>query len=151
MIAYRIALTKYCDISGEGAKRYGGRWNFKDFPTIYAGSSVSASLLERLTIDPELFASERYVIYSVMEFHLRDNLVKTIESTELPQDWNTVPPPLSTQEFGTKLLQSGLLCFRVPSVVDPSSYNFVINPDSPDFQSVRSIVYPLKLDQRIVR
>ena len=75
MKVYRLALTQYCDLSGEGAKIYGGRWNLPGNPAIYAGASISASLLERLTIDSELLSSERHLLYSVMEFSIPDPLI----------------------------------------------------------------------------
>lgn len=151
MKVYRIAFTQYCDSSGEGAKLYGGRWNLPGNPAIYAGSSISVSLLERLTIDPELFSSERHIFYSVMKISVPDNLIFIPEMTDLPSDWNQIPAIRATQEYGTNLLKSGILCFAVPSVVDPSSLNYVINPLSENFSLLESKVYPLDLDKRIVR
>ncbi|MEX2566560.1 MAG: RES family NAD+ phosphorylase [Cyclobacteriaceae bacterium] len=151
MKVYRIALTKYCDTSGEGAKLYGGRWNLPRNPALYGGSSVSSSLLERLTIDAELFSSERYVLYSVMEFDVPEEMVQIQNLGKLPSGWNAIPPKVISQEYGSNLLKSGLLCFGVPSIVDPSSMNFIINPISEKFNSVRIKVYPLQLDQRIVK
>lgn len=151
MKIYRIALTQYCDTSGEGAKLYGGRWNLTGNPAIYAGSSISVSLLERLTIDPELFSSERHILYSVMEISIPDNLIFIPEMTDLPSNWNEIPAIRAAQEYGTNLLKSGILCFGVPSVVDPSSLNYVINPLSENFSMLESKVYPLELDKRIVR
>lgn len=151
MKVYRIALTQYCDTSGEGAKRYGGRWNLPGVPALYGGSSVSSSLLERLTIDPELFASERYVLYSIMEFDIPDELVFVPKLGELPKDWDAIPPKSASQEYGTNLLQKGLLCFGVPSVVDQTSLNCVLNPLAEKFHLVTYKVYSLRLDERIVR
>lgn len=151
MRVYRIALTQYCDTSGEGAKLYGGRWNHPGFPAIYAGSSLSSSLLERLTIDPELFSSERYVLYSVMEILVPDELTFVPEEQELPLDWNLIPSVNASQSYGTGLLNSGILCFAVPSVVDPSSLNYVINPLAEQFHLLEFKVYPLELDKRITR
>jgi RES domain-containing protein len=151
MKIYRIALTKYCDASGEGAKLFGGRWNLPGNPALYGSSSISSSLLERLTIDAELFSSERYILYSVMEIYVPDDMVHIQDLAELPTGWNAIPPKVISQEFGSNLLKSGVLCFGVPSVVDPSSLNFVINPLSDKFDSVKFNVYPLDLDQRIVR
>lgn len=151
MKIYRIALTQYCDTSGEGAKLYGGRWNLTGNPAIYAGSSISVSLLERLTIDPELFSSERHILYSVMEISIPDNLIFIPEMTDLPSNWNEIPAIRAAQEYGTNLLKSGILCFGVPSVVDPSSLNYVINPLSKNFTLIESKVYLLDLDKRIVR
>ncbi len=151
MIVYRIALTHYNDTSGEGAKRYGGRWNFPGYPAIYAGSSISSCLLERLTIDPELFSSDRFIHYSVMEISIPDELLFSTKIGDLPINWNQLPPSRASQEFGTKLLSSETLCFSVPSVVDPSSLNFVINPLSEKFHLLNFKTYLLKLDKRIVK
>jgi len=151
MKIYRIARTEFCDETGEGAKRWGGRWNLPGYPALYGCSSVAAALLERLTVDSELFSSERYTLYSVMEFNGPDQLIQIIASKDLPKGWDTIPATKVSQEFGTKILQSGSACFAVPSVVDISSTNFVINPMAKDFQKFSWKVYPLTLDQRIVR
>lgn len=151
MKVYRLALTQYCDLSGEGAKIYGGRWNLPGFPAIYAGSSISASLLERLTIDSELLSFERYIRYSVMEFSIPEPLIFIPEKEDLPLDWNQIPAVRSSMEFGANLLKSGITCFAVPSVVDPSSHNFVINPLSEKFHTLEYRIYRLELDKRILR
>lgn len=151
MKVFRIALSQYCDTSGEGAKIYGGRWNLTGSPAIYAGSSISSSLLERLTIDPELLSSERYVQYAVMEIKIPDELVFSPEITDLPIGWNHIPPVRASQAYGTELLKSGIACFAVPSVVDLSSLNYVINPLSEKFHLLSFKTYPLKLDQRIIK
>jgi RES domain-containing protein len=151
MKVYRIALNQYCDVSGEGAKIYGGRWNLKGFPALYGSASISSSLLERLTIDSELFSSERYVLYSVMEFDVPDGKIFIPKLYELPEGWDAIPPLRVSQDYGTQLLQSGIFCFGVPSIVDKTSLNFVINPLSADFSRVSFKVYPLNLDLRIIR
>ena len=151
MKVYRIALTRYCDASGEGAKLYGGRWNLPGNPALYGSASISSALLERLTVDSELLSSERYVNYSVMEFEISEDFVIVPKQDELPTDWDKIPPVYASQEYGTNLLKSGMLCFGVPSVVDQSSLNFVINPLSDKFNSVTFDIYSLKLDQRIVK
>jgi RES domain-containing protein len=151
MKVFRLALTQYCDASGEGAKIYGGRWNLPGTPAVYAGSSVSASLLERLTIDPELLSADRYIRYAVMEINIPDQLIFIPKTNELPLGWNQIPAVRASMEYGTDLLKSGLLCFAVPSVVDQSSLNYVINPLSGNFNSLEFKSYPLELDRRILR
>ncbi len=151
MKIFRIALTKFCDASGEGAKRYGGRWNLPGYPALYGCNTVAAALLERLTIDSELFSSERYMNYSVMEFQCDDFLIYMPEQSELPNGWDSIPFTKASQEFGTAQLKQGTLCFVVPSVVDVTSLNAVVNPTSNQFSKIRWRVYPLTLDQRIVR
>lgn len=151
MNVYRIALNQYCDLSGEGAKRYGGRWNHVGIPAIYAGESISVSLLERLTIDSELFTSERYRLYSVMEISLPQDLIHHVSQMELPLNWHQIPAPKSTKDLGTSLLNSPKLCFSIPSILDPLSSNFVINPLSIDFRLIESKTYTLSLDPGILR
>lgn len=151
MIIYRIARNEYCGLDGIGAKKYGGRWNLPGYPALYGGSSISSSLLERLTIDPELFSSERYSLYSTMEIHCPSDHVQTFEATQLPKEWDRIPSGRASQEFGTRLLREGLLCFGIPSVVDPTSINYVLNPSSPRFDLLKVTVYPLRLDHRLVR
>lgn len=151
MIIYRIARTEFCDTSGEGAKLYGGRWNLPGFPVLYGSASIASALLERLTVDPELFASERYVLYSIMEFDCPDTLISKPALKDLPKDWDAIPFTKSTQLFGTEIIRSGVLCFAVPSVVDKSSLNLIINPAAKDFKIIKWKVYPLELDKRIIR
>jgi len=151
MKAYRIALTPYCDASGEGAKLYGGRWNLPGIPAIYAGSSLSACLLERLTIDPELLSAERYLLYSVMEFTIPDTLIFYPSHSDLPIDWDHIPAIKASMDLGSALFRSGVTCFGVPSVVDVSSVNFVLNPLSELFHPIETKTYPLTLDRKLIR
>lgn len=151
MKIFRIALSKFSDVSGEGAKRYGGRWNLPGYPALYGCSSVAAALLERLTIDSELFSSDRYMHYAVMEFQVEDSLIFKPAINELPKGWDSIPFTKASQNFGTDQLKHEVLCFVVPSVVDVTSLNAVINPAAKNFSKVRWKVYPLTLDQRIVR
>jgi RES domain-containing protein len=49
--AYRIHKTRYAGDSGEGARRYGGRWNPTGVAVIYAASHVSLAALDTLGKD----------------------------------------------------------------------------------------------------
>ncbi|MGM0619635.1 MAG: RES family NAD+ phosphorylase [Bacteroidota bacterium] len=151
MIIYRIARTEFCDVSGEGAKLYGGRWNFVGYPVLYGSATIASALLERLTVDPELFASERYILYSIMEFNCPDRLIKKISENGLPADWDAIPFKKASQQIGTELIQSGIVCFEVPSVVDKTSFNYIINPLAKDFSKITWEIYRLELDKRIIR
>ena len=47
-MAYRISGGLHRVFDGEGARRYGGRWNSPGQAVIYAGLSYAISMLERL-------------------------------------------------------------------------------------------------------
>jgi len=151
MTIYRIARNEFADLDGIGAKLYGGRWNLPGYPAVYCGSSISSVLLERLTIDPELFSSERYVLYSTISIDCPDELIQKYSANELPKGWDKIPSGMASQQFGTKILKDRTLCFGVPSVVDPSSYNYVLNPLSDGFDQLKASTNPLRLDHRLVR
>jgi hypothetical protein len=86
-----------------------------------------------------------------MEFEVPDKSVFVPKMNELLEGWDALPPSRVSQEYGTQLLQSGILCFGVPSIVDKTYLNFVINPLSANFSVVSSKVYHLNLDLRIIR
>ncbi len=48
MRAWRLALGRYHELDGEGARLYGGRWNSPGTPLVYAATHVSLALLEQL-------------------------------------------------------------------------------------------------------
>ena len=56
MIVYRIAKKEYIeDLSGNVAKRTGGRWNPRGIPVLFCASNSSLAILEKLvSIDLDL-------------------------------------------------------------------------------------------------
>jgi RES domain-containing protein len=150
MKIFRIAKTEFCDVSGEGAKLYGGRWNLPGHAVLYGSGTIASALLERLAVDPELLAAERYLLYSVMEFECPNRLVTKPSLDELPEGWDAIPAQVPSQQFGTQLIRDGVVCFAVPSVVDKTSLNYVINTMVKEFGLLKWKVYPLKLDRRII-
>ncbi len=59
MLLYRISKSKYAnDLSGEGARRAGGRWNFKGTPVVYTADSTALATLETLVHFPLRACSE---------------------------------------------------------------------------------------------
>jgi RES domain-containing protein len=61
-------------------------------------------------------------------------LCQSISLNDLPDNWRTDPIPESVQAIGDQWVQnkeSAIL--KVPSVIIPVEYNYVINPSHPDF------------------
>jgi RES domain-containing protein len=61
----------------------------------------------------------------------------SLEIATLPSDWRSYPHPATTKRYGDAWVASRRsLVLRVPSAVNPLEFNYLINPDHPDFASV---------------
>lgn len=151
MQLYRLAKQKYIrDLSGTGARLYGGRWNRKGVSALYTSEHRSLAILEFLvhaslhTLPPNL---------ALMALTVPDeNNPQTISQDELPPNWKTYPAPDRLAELGTGwLLASESLVLKVPSVIVPDEWNMVINPAHNNFEDVSiKTVSPFDLDSRFL-
>ncbi|HYU45796.1 MAG TPA: RES family NAD+ phosphorylase, partial [Terriglobales bacterium] len=67
-----------------------------------------------------------------------DELVSAIELDELPKDWRKSPVPPSVQLLGDDWVRKGKSAvLRVPSVIIPSEYNYVLNVAHPQFGKIK--------------
>lgn len=80
-----------------------------------------------------------------------DDLILKIDPTKLPPDWDAIPAPTTSARFGSGLFGQRVFCFEIPSVVDTSSKNYVINPLHPSAKRLSIKTTSLKLDYRIIR
>ncbi len=144
-IAWRIVQAHVADraFTGEGARRYGGRWNSKGFAVIYTSSSISLAILEVLVHIPIYDILEEYV-YIPVEFDQKLSL--TLNTDELPGNWNRGPAPQEIKQIGDTWVESQKsVILEVPSAIVPSEKNYLINPAHPDFSKLK-IGEPAKLE-----
>lgn len=127
MLLYRIAKEQYAnDLSGYGAKLFGGRWNLIGTPCLYTSQSRALALLE-YSVNVSIDFMPSKLCFAVIE--IQDHLIEFVDNNDLPLNWNTIPSSSSTKIFGSeKLNSSGFPVLRLPSVVIPNEYNFIINP-----------------------
>lgn len=82
-------------------------------------------------------------------FELDENKIQVIETENLPGNWRNIPAPLKTKEFGTNLLQTGIPVLKMPSIVIPEEFNYILNPlaSEPAFKlvEVKDFVYDLRI------
>lgn len=151
MLVYRLSKTEFAgDLEGTGAKLYGGRWNNKGTACVYTSVSRALAVLEFASNVELEFVPEDL---SITTYELPEEDCVTLSIEELPRDWEELPSPQSTKELGSKYFSdSGLLCLRVPSVVVPEEYNYLINPESDKIAAVKVIkISPFEFDSRIKR
>jgi RES domain-containing protein len=74
--------------------------------------------------------------YTAIVADLADVAVADFDS-EPPPDWSSRIPTASTQAIGDAWVRSGATAIlRVPSVVVPVEYNYLINPAHPDARRI---------------
>lgn len=136
MRLYRIVKSKHAhDLTGMGAKIYGGRWNHAGMPCIYLAGSRALSLLEYAahatmeTLPPTL---------SFITLEVPEHSVWQLPVQELPADWLQRPHGKASQDIGTGLLaRNDHLLLKLPSVIIEQEFNFVLNPLHPLINAVK--------------
>lgn len=137
--AYRVCNAKYADdLSGNGARIYGGRWNSKGIPVIYLSSSKALAVLELLVHTSINLLPQNLALITLS---IPDKIkIKEYKIKELPENWRTYPSPLRTKTLGDNWIKSNeTLILRVPSVIIPSEYNYLLNPVHKDMKKIKII------------
>lgn len=126
------------DLSGTGAKRFGGRWNQRGTPLIYASSSRALACLEtvvHLGSTPAL-PLNRYLVR--LELPARLWRARVVFEPQAHVGWDALPPGRVSMVWGTAWAAAGASCLaQVPSVVVPEEANLLINPQHPDARLIR--------------
>lgn len=87
MRVYRLCRTQYPPFNGEGASRFGGRWNSKSNRVIYTSENRSLAVLEILVHLSDVLP-DKYVLASA---DLPEALsIESVSEQELPDDWGTL-------------------------------------------------------------
>ena len=152
MHTYRIAKKKYIhDISGEGARMFGGRWNKKGTSVLYTAENRSLATAEYLVhISMGILPHDS----CIAEFFIPDEInYEQIKVTDLPTYWSTYPAPLLLTEIGEKWIKNNnTLLLKVPSSVVKNEWNFLINPKHELFSKVKITGIELyNFDERLMK
>ena len=143
----RYAATAF---TGEGARLHGNRFNSKGTPVIYAAESLPLALLETLVGLTDYGQLHQYVFFRA---ELPEERVEALNADTLPSGWDAHPPSPVSKRIGDAWAASERsLALRVPSVVVPYSYNYLVNPAHPLFGEVQvHEAETLSVDERLVR
>jgi RES domain-containing protein len=148
--AYRICKKRFLGtaFSGEGAYRYGGRWNSKGRRVVYVGGTAAIAALE-LIVHLEEASDLDQLKYVLVPVDFDEGLVSRLPS--LPQNWNHYPSPLSTATAGDEwVLSESSAVLEVPSAVIPIETNYLINPLHGDFRKIAiGKPEPFEFDSRL--
>jgi len=152
VIVYRISKTKNIkDLSGTGAKIFGGRWNNKGVSIIYTSETRALATLEYLVHVP---LSLMPTNLSLAAIKIPDSIVpKKIEISNLPKKWQDYPAPSRLAKIGSDwALSNETLLLRVPSAIVKDEFNILLNPAHGDMKRVKiAHVEKYRLDERLFK
>lgn len=137
MKVFRLCHTSYAHrLDGEGASKYGGRWNSKSVPIVYTAESRSLALLEVLVHTDIRNMKDNF---AMVEIEVPDEAVcHEIHRDSLGQGWNRFPSTRDTVHFGDDFIRKkSSLLLRVPSSIIEGECNILINPNHEGFSDVK--------------
>ncbi len=155
MIVFRVEREKYLQstMSGIGASMTKGyRWNSLNTKLVYTAESRALATLEvsvHLDLSEDL-PSDRYYV----EIEIPDEItVFEVNIEDLPADWDSKPPTISTQTIGNDFVfENEGAVLKVPSSIVPQEFNYLINPNHPDSKKIKVISQTLMtFDSRFKR
>jgi RES domain-containing protein len=152
MVGYRLVRqARVRDaFSGEGPRRFGGRWSPKNIPIVYGSEHLSLAVLEFRVNQGGYDPDGQYVYF---QFKFDEALLERVEAppanwlTRFKEDGSTT----AAQAFGERwFLEKRSAILSVPSTVIRIERNFVLNPQHSDFEKVAiAPAEKLNLDPRL--
>ncbi len=134
---YRIVQEHWAAdaLNGEGARRYGGRWNAPGTACVYLAESRALAALEILVHAPREALRLSWV---VIEVEISDSWIEDVPLAKLPNNWRLQPSSQEAQRFGTRWLRDQRkLALRLPSVVIPEEHSLLVNPLLPEMRELK--------------
>jgi RES domain-containing protein len=137
MRLWRICRERYAvqAFSGEGARRYGGRWNSKGVSVIYSSTSLALAAVETFVhLEPNLRPDDLVSICA----ELADGAASDrLEIKSLPLNWCQLRGE-ALRRFGDDWVRAGrTVALYVPSAAIRGEWNVLLNPEHPDFRRIK--------------
>ncbi len=153
MVVWRVTRRAHAEqpLTGEGARRFGGRWNHVGTSLGYTSATLSLAVLEYLVNLPISDLPDDLVSIQVQ---VPDDLARAeLAIDDLPENWRTFPASEELKDIGSDWVREGTTpILSVPSVVIPNELNYLINPAHEEAKRVKVVsVDPFALDVRLYR
>ena len=149
--AWRIVKAAFAEqaFDGKGARQFGGRWNSAGTPIIYTADCLAAAALELMVnmIDYSVIL-QKFVRIAVA---FPERSLKTLAAADLPDGWQRSPASAECKAVGdawVRKKESPVL--KIPSAVIPEHFNYLINPEHPEFSELKvHPALPFDFDRRL--
>ncbi|HZC38885.1 MAG TPA: RES family NAD+ phosphorylase [Sphingomicrobium sp.] len=137
-------VSKYLELNGGGGLTYEGRWNTSGRRIVYSAETSALAMLEMLV---RVSRTRRPPPFQLLEIDAPDGLALT--------EFGATPPESidESRTWGDRwLAKASTSLARVPSVIAPKCFNYLINPahsDAPKVSVIAQSRYPW--DERLFR
>jgi RES domain-containing protein len=134
-----VVRRRYTGLTGEGARLYGGRYNPPGIPAVYTSQSIALAVLEILVHVDKSEVPDDYVVMAIgfsgrkMSRRPGANLMGANQRDIGSFQATFYPSPV----------------LRVPSVIVPREYNFVLLPEAAGFAAKIEWIESLSFDRRL--
>ena len=136
MQVWRICKSMHAAgaFDGEGARRFGGRWNSPGVPMVYASTSLALAALELFVhLEPGLAPDDLVFLSATLP---DGEPALTIARAELPADWRS--NQVASRKIGDDWIRATVsLALMVPSIPIPTEWNVLINPLHPRMSELK--------------
>ncbi len=113
-----------------------GRWNGKGYFVLYTTGSRALACLENTVHRSGEGLNQNF---KVMVIDIPDRIkMEEIKLRDLPKDWHLFENYYKTQVIGNDWVRKGKTAvLRVPSAIVPLEFNYLLNPNHPDFAKIK--------------
>lgn len=143
-------ISDYIDLSGEGGRKAGARWHTAGSRIVYLAESPMAALVETL-VHLEIDSEETPDFYTLLKIAVPDDLAILPLDPPIGSEWKSDLE--LTRRIGDAWLASlETPLARVPSVLAPQTWNYLLNPEHPNAKQVQvAEVIREQFDNRLFR
>ncbi len=133
---HRIVQRRWAAVAldGEGARKYGGRWNPPGTGAVYLAESRALAALEIIVHAPrEALRLE----WRVVSIEIPDSWIAEIPLAEFPADWRAQPFSDGARRQGAEWLRRGAKpAYLLRSVIVPEEKSLLLNPAHVEFRNL---------------
>ncbi|MGD0829477.1 MAG: RES family NAD+ phosphorylase [Terracidiphilus sp.] len=145
-------ISNHIDLSGKGGRGFSARWHTAGRPVVYLADSPASAMLERVVHLTDMCEDANLPrFYQLLQIAVPEELpIKSLNAIA-PTDWKERQE--STRAIGDAWLASSETSLaRVPSVLAPQTWNYLLNPEHPDAKQVQvAEVIRERFDNRLFR
>lgn len=154
MRVWRLALGRYHEIDGEGARLYGGRWNSPGIPVLYTSTHISLALLEQLVhLNPDRLPNAfRVIAIDVPDNPAAEFASAAVVVADLQACRHYGDAWAASQRSAALVVPSAVIASRLqPGDLETQERNVLLNPLHASAEAWRVAETSFNVDVRLKR